>query len=83
MSARLLTVALLLCPLPLQAQQTDTPDPELPGLELLEFIADFGDLDEQTLELLEYHARRDLQQRNAETRQPDNRRGEETSDENP
>ncbi len=31
-----------------------------PTLELLEFLADFGEVDEATFELIEYHARQDL-----------------------
>ena len=32
-----------------------------PSLELLEFLADFGEVDEATFNLIEYHARQDLE----------------------
>lgn len=31
-----------------------------PSLELLEFLADYGEIDEATFEMIEYHAERDL-----------------------
>ncbi len=57
MPAPSLILLLLLCP-PLWAD--DAPPP---SLELLEFLADFGDIDRQTLELMEYHAQKDLLRR--------------------
>ncbi len=40
------------------AQQATASDPEdaYPSEQLLEFLADFGEVDEQTYELIEYHA---------------------------
>lgn len=41
------------------AQQTPADDAsteDYPSQQLLEFLADFGDVDEQTYELIEYHA---------------------------
>ncbi|MCP4432712.1 MAG: hypothetical protein GY806_17195 [Gammaproteobacteria bacterium] len=32
----------------------------LPSMELLEFLADFGELDDATFEIIEFHAHRDL-----------------------
>lgn len=45
------------------AQQVDADSSQPaapPSLELLEFLADFGEVDEATFELIEYHARQDL-----------------------
>ncbi len=66
MSGRIVTT-LLLCGLNAVAVAADDPasrtdPPPAPSLELLEFLADFGRIDPETLELLDYHARRDLQQ---------------------
>jgi len=64
MFSRIITASLLFCWASLGAQQkSPATDPQVPtpSLELLEFLADFGDIDPQTLELLEYHARRDRQ----------------------
>lgn len=48
---------------PAMAQQVDADSSQAvapPSLELLEFLADFGEVDEATFELIEYHARQDL-----------------------
>lgn len=38
-------------------QQTNDEDKQpYPSEQMLEFLADFGDIDEQTYELIEYHA---------------------------
>lgn len=74
MSGRLFT-ALLLASLAAQADElAQTPGPSrdkgtspAPSLELLEFLADFGRIDAETLDLLEYHARRDLQRKTVPT----------------
>ncbi len=45
------------------AQQTEADGSQAvapPTLELLEFLADFGEVDGATFELIEYHARQDL-----------------------
>ncbi len=34
-------------------------NPPTPSLELLEFLAEFGDVDAQTYDVIEYHAQRD------------------------
>ncbi len=49
-----------------QAQQDngDNKHPEL-SLEFLEFMSDFGSIDENSFEIIEYHAERDLAQKNA------------------
>ncbi len=54
----------LVCP---QAGADDRP-PIYPSAELLEFLAEFGELDEETYELIEYHALRD-----GESRQPEHK----------
>ncbi len=64
MFSRSLLFSLLLCCAPAGAQQSSPAggdDGKQPSLELLEFLADFGPIDTQTLELMEYHAQRDLQ----------------------
>jgi len=66
MSGRILTT-LLLCGLGVAPVAADDPasradPPPAPSLELLEFLADFDRIDPETLELLDYHARRDLRQ---------------------
>jgi len=66
MSCRMVTT-LLLCSVYAAAIAADDPAPRTdpppaPSLELLEFLADFDRIDPETLELLDYHARRDLQQ---------------------
>lgn len=37
----------------------ESTDELYPSEELLEFLADFGDIDEETYELIEYHALQD------------------------
>ncbi len=64
MFSRTVLAGLLFCCAPAGAQQKSPPPPagdEPPSLELLEFLADFGAIDEQTWQLLEYHAQRDLE----------------------
>ncbi len=41
---------------PAQNDAAKTPPSNYPSQSLLEFLADFGDVDEQTYELIEYHA---------------------------
>jgi len=52
---------LLSTTLPVFAQETDNKGhaEPYPSAELLEFLADFGGLDEQTYNLIEYHALQD------------------------
>ena len=48
---------------PAQDDAGKTQQPDYPSQQLLEFLADFGGVDEQTYELIEYHAlQRDSQQ---------------------
>ena len=50
---------LLYATVTLAEEATDTnssAETAQPSAELLEFLADFGDVDEQTYELIEYHA---------------------------
>jgi len=52
-----LTLVFCLGPNALAQQQTDDEDKQqYPSEQMLEFLADFGDIDEQTYELIEYHA---------------------------
>lgn len=46
---------------------------EIPDRELLEFIAEFGDTDNETFELMIYHGQHDLEQTDepAKTQEPD------------
>ncbi len=49
---------------PAMAQQQSSVGSKVvsaPSLELLEFLADFGEIDEATFEMIEYHAGRDLE----------------------
>ena len=55
-----LCVCLCLPTTALADSHMDTQDTPYPSAELLEFLAEFGELDEQTYELIEYHALRDL-----------------------
>ena len=56
----LLTVGLLYLT-PAQAQQPGANDATIlrPSVELLEFLAIYGELDEETYDILEYHALQD------------------------
>ena len=58
-----LSLSLLLLS-PVLAQQVDADGSQVvapPSLELLEFLADFGEVNDATFELIEYHARQDLE----------------------
>lgn len=67
----LISLQLLVCLIPLlpvAAWATEQGN-QLPGRELLEFLAEFSEVDEATYELLEYHAQRDLQKEKADPAQ--------------
>lgn len=68
-SLRLLIYCLPL--LPITAWATEQGN-RLPSRELLEFLAEFPEIDEETYELLEFHAKRDLQNANADPAQENN-----------
>lgn len=58
---------LLLSPVYAQDSAHDPAKNELyPSEELLEFLADFGDADDETYELIEYHALQDIKTKDQE-----------------
>ena len=57
---------LLLGLLPPAMAQQPTAREQLPSLELLEFIAEFGALDDETFDVIEYHAQQDIEKQQAE-----------------
>ncbi len=50
-------------PLSSVADGGSSADADLPSAELLEFLGDLGPLDDETWDLLEHHALRDMAQR--------------------
>lgn len=69
-----ISLQLLIYLLPLLPVTTWATEPvnRLPSRELLEFLAEFSEVDEETYELLEYHAQRDLQKAKADSTQENN-----------
>ena len=62
-----ISLRLLICLspfLPTTASATEPSNP-LPSRELLEFLAEFSEVDDATYDLLEYHAESDLHKTNA------------------
>jgi hypothetical protein len=58
----LLAVLLLILLLPVMAQNSDEDSKhtkQYPSEALLEFLAEFGDVDEETFQLIEFHALQD------------------------
>ncbi len=57
-----LMVILMVCsPVPVMAQsEASSSDPALPSEAMLEFLGDLNPLDEETWQLLEHHALRDV-----------------------
>ncbi len=47
--------------------QEISPQADPPSLELLEFIAEFGAIDEETFNIIEYHAQQDIEQNQPES----------------
>lgn len=56
--------------LPAAAQEQE-PARAYPSAELLEFLADFGNVDEDTYDLIEFHAIRDMETPDREPSQDD------------
>jgi hypothetical protein len=68
-SLQLLIYCLPLLPITAWATEQDN---RLPSRELLEFLAEFSEVDEETYELLEFHAQRDLEKAKADPDQENN-----------
>jgi len=63
-------ILLLCCPAALAAEADGTTsDTDLPSAALLEFVADLETMDDETWDLLEYHALQDAAQQQQEVMQ--------------
>jgi hypothetical protein len=52
--------------------QANEPTDQRPSRAMLEFLAEFSEVDQETYDLLEFHAQRDLEKAIEETRQENN-----------